>query len=284
MALKRSASPSAGIDDAHASKVPKPTDTSNGAAVVTPLPADVCAKLDDEHTCAISQEIPIDPVLASDGMTYERDSIEAHIEQFEGSDRATSPLTREEISKKLKPNRNVRHLCDLLIKGGYWVGEKAETWLARKRAIEENEAIVKQMEKTAMDGDSDTAYRLGQAHALGTHGLRKDDKQAYKWYKVAAENGDAFGACAIGLAHVHGDHGFEKNPVLGMAWVQTGAVLGSECACYEVGNAYRRGLRGYPMNLAEAAKWFRRMPECAVLDAKNFDRRKHANAFLEQYT
>ena len=144
---------------------------------------------------------------------------------------------------------------------------------------EKNEAKLKALEEAAMAGDIDAAYKLGQAHVLGTYGLRVNDKEAYKWYKLGAENGDAFGACAVGLAYMNGDHGFEKSSILAMAWIQTGAVLGSECACYEVGNAYRNGLRGYPVDRDQAARWFRRMSKCAVQDAEKFDRRKHAQSF-----
>jgi len=283
MCTKRSRSSDAGTEEKV--KVQKTVDASGKETAVTPLPADVCAKLDEEHTCAISQEIPIDPVLASDGMTYERFFIEAHIERLEEArEKLTSPLTREAIDKKLKPNRNVRNLCELLIKGGYWVGEKAEAWLAKEEEHEKNSARVKAMEANALSGDSNQAYQLGQAYALGAFGLRKNEKEAYKWYMVGAENGCAFGACAVGLAYVNGDYGFEKNQIQGMAWIQTSAVLGSECGCYEVANAYRRGLRGYPMNLTEAAKWYRRMPDCDILDAKNFDRRKRAKEFLDEHS
>jgi len=283
MATKRSRTDSPS-DDAKRENAKKKPATFSEMVAQTELPADVCAKLDEEHTCSISQEIPIDPVLASDGMTYERHNIEAHIERLtESGTKLTSPLTRETIAKDLKPNRNLRNLCDLLIKGGYWVGEKAESWLARKRAAEKNEAKLKAMEERAKAGDIDAAYKLGQAHCLGTYGLRKNDKEAYKWYKVGAENGDAFGACAVGMAYIHGDHGFEKSLAQGMAWIQTGAVLGSECACYEMGHAYRNGLRNFPVNRAEAAKWFRRMSKCPCQDAEKFDRRKHAEEFLKDF-
>jgi hypothetical protein len=45
----------------------------------------------------------IDPVVASDGITYERDAIEAHL----GTDASVvkrSPLTREELTRELTPN------------------------------------------------------------------------------------------------------------------------------------------------------------------------------------
>ena len=283
MATKRSRTDSPS-DDAKRENAKKKPATFSAMVAQMELPADVCAKMDEEHTCPISQEIPIDPVWASDGMTYERRCIEAHIDRLkDGGTKLTSPLTREVISPDVKPNRNVRNLCDLLIKGGYWVGEKAESWLARKREAEKNEAKVKEMEERAMAGNTDAAYKLGQAHILGTYGLRKNDKEAYKWYKVGAENGDAFGACAVGLAYIHGDHGFVKSFGQGMAWLQAGAVLGSECACYEMGHAYRNGYRNFPVNLDEAAKWFRRMSKCTCKDAEEYDRRKDAQEFLEGY-
>lgn len=50
--------------------------------------------------CPISLDLLLDPVIASDGITYNRKSIEIH---FMTSD--TSPVTREKMTKKLQKNR-----------------------------------------------------------------------------------------------------------------------------------------------------------------------------------
>ena len=45
--------------------------------------------------CAITKSLMTDPVIALDGMTYERTAI---AEYFGGRERAESPVTREEIA------------------------------------------------------------------------------------------------------------------------------------------------------------------------------------------
>ena len=55
-------------------------------------------------TCAISQEIMEDPVVATDGYSYERASIR---EWLAGND--TNPMTGERLANKtLTPNRNLK--------------------------------------------------------------------------------------------------------------------------------------------------------------------------------
>jgi hypothetical protein len=53
--------------------------------------------------CPISMCIMNDPVIAEDGLTYERSSIEEHLKTSN-----ISPITREEISKTLIPNKSLR--------------------------------------------------------------------------------------------------------------------------------------------------------------------------------
>jgi hypothetical protein len=60
-------------------------------------------------TCPITLELFIDPVLASDGHTYERSAIIEWIKHHHG----TSPMTRQTVKiQELKPNRIVKQLAD----------------------------------------------------------------------------------------------------------------------------------------------------------------------------
>lgn len=60
---------------------------------------------DNTYVCPITHEVPKDPVVASDGYTYERVAIEAWLLRCEVNDKYTSPITREEIEKEVYPNR-----------------------------------------------------------------------------------------------------------------------------------------------------------------------------------
>ena len=68
-----------------------------------------------EYKCPISLFIMKNPVIASDGNTYELSSLES---LFKNNESVTSPLTREILNKNvLIPNKNIKKLIDdLLIK------------------------------------------------------------------------------------------------------------------------------------------------------------------------
>jgi hypothetical protein len=69
-----------------------------------------------EHLCcAITREIMVDPVLADDGFTYERQAIEAWIKAAKnGGKQLTSPMTRQKMTDKLVPNRALKAVIDSL--------------------------------------------------------------------------------------------------------------------------------------------------------------------------
>jgi hypothetical protein len=66
-----------------------------------------------EYKCPISLFIMKNPVIASDGNTYELSSLES---LFKGNESATSPLTREILNRNvLIPNKNIKKLIDDLL-------------------------------------------------------------------------------------------------------------------------------------------------------------------------
>ena len=72
-------------------------------AAAAPAPG---AEPPDEFVCPISQELMVDPVLASDGHAYERRAIERWFEK-----RVTSPKTGEPLeTRALFPNHPLRRL------------------------------------------------------------------------------------------------------------------------------------------------------------------------------
>jgi hypothetical protein len=65
-------------------------------------------RLSETLMCPITQERFVDPVIASDGHTYERAAIQAWIRK-----NRTSPLTRERLTNELRPNFTVKSLLAL---------------------------------------------------------------------------------------------------------------------------------------------------------------------------
>ena len=57
------------------------------------------------YLCPITMEVMQDPVLATDGNTYEQSAITAWLEHS-----STSPLTRQHLEQALFPNRNLKKL------------------------------------------------------------------------------------------------------------------------------------------------------------------------------
>ena len=64
----------------------------------------------DDLICPITNEIFYDPVLALDGITYEREAIETWFIENE-----TSPVTREKIGKLVIPSKLIKNLVDNMI-------------------------------------------------------------------------------------------------------------------------------------------------------------------------
>ena len=62
----------------------------------------------DEFICPITQDTFVDPVVASDGHTYEKAAIQRHIE----TSGPFSPITREHISRNLIPNRHIQGIIE----------------------------------------------------------------------------------------------------------------------------------------------------------------------------
>ncbi|KAJ8612863.1 hypothetical protein CTAYLR_002037 [Chrysophaeum taylorii] len=94
-----------------------------------PFPPEVVAGLDEAElmdalpkifACPITREAMADPVLASDGITYERHAIETWLEK-----RRTSPVTREFLAGGLIENRAIADATEALARAGlvdesYW--------------------------------------------------------------------------------------------------------------------------------------------------------------------
>ena len=58
-----------------------------------------------EFYCPITQDIMVDPVVASDGFSYEREAINQVLSQPE----PLSPMTREPLLSNVFPNRNLKN-------------------------------------------------------------------------------------------------------------------------------------------------------------------------------
>ena len=213
----------------------------------------------DVWVCPITFELPLDPVIAADGRTYERSAIEEHI-RVQG-DALRSPISNEPMSSALITNPQARSTIEQLVRTGVLGGDKAERWLARLK----DEDKLKAMRARAEGGDAAAMWELGCSHMNGLRGLEQDWPAAYGWYRRGADLGDASclwkaGEClATGL-------GVEKNVTWGMVLVARGAERGSAGAASTLGDCFDRGMRGLPKDVVQAKAWYKTVASSTVRD------------------
>ena len=80
------------------------------------------------------------------------------------------------------------------------------------------------LRKAAAVGDAEAQTKLGERYHKG-RGVRKNYKEAVKWYHKAAEQGDAAGQYNLGLMYRIG-RGVPKDYVAAYAWYRLAAYSG----------------------------------------------------------
>jgi hypothetical protein len=94
----------------------------------------------DAFMCPITYDIMVDPVVATDGNSYER----AAIAQWFASGKTTSPITREPMQNTLIQNRNLKKLIEewQAENGGQNAGKR------RRRTIKKRKGIVRRTKRS----------------------------------------------------------------------------------------------------------------------------------------
>jgi TPR repeat protein len=91
------------------------------------------------------------------------------------------------------------------------------------------------------------------------------EKEAIKWYKLAAEQGDAKAQNKIGEYYYYGN-GVEKNFYEAVKWFKLAAENKDSSSQYYIGYCYYTG-QGVEINFDEAVKWFKLAAEQGDADA-----------------
>ena len=216
-------------------------------------------KAADEFTCAITHELPFDPVIAEDGRVYERRAIEKWIKE---TDDLKSPLLNTPMGPKLLPATQTRNVIEQMVRSGAIDGTKAEEWL-KKHAEEEK---VKEVRARAEGGDGDAMHELGTWYYQGRKGLTKDFKQAIGWLQRGHELGHATCTNALGVRYTYGQ-GVKQDKAYAMSLYGIAAGRGSENGCHNLARCLARGMNGVRKNVREATRWYRAMENAAVRDA-----------------
>lgn len=94
-------------------------------------------------------------------------------------------------------------------------------------------------------------------------GVDRDEKEALKWYRMAAEGGDVVGAYQYGSALLRGAEGTEKDPAEAARWFQSAAGQNVGVAQLALGLLYADG-NGVAKDQNAAADWFKKASDAGV--------------------
>ena len=199
----------------------------------------------DEYLCPITQELPVDPVMAEDSKIYERWAIEEWLAKKE-----RSPSTGAPMGTRLLPATQVRNTIGRLVESGTIEGDKATAWKAKLK----DEKELKELRASAEEGDTDAMYHLGVAYHNGEYGLRGDTQQARVWYKRGAELHEVWCMRAYGEYLLEG-YGGESLTALGLIYVTRAAAAGLRSGQLLLGKALAKGKYSLPKDTAQAKFW-----------------------------
>ena len=201
-----------------------------------------------EFVCPITQELPVQPVMAEDGKIYEREAI---VEWFKK--KATSPSTNAAIGPKLVPVVQVRNTIESLIQTGAIEGEIVEAWQKRL----EFEKRVKEMRAKAEGGDGEAMQWMGVSYTYG-QSVAKDDAQARAWFERSAAARNPKGLASFGDCLLDGTGG-PQDFALGLVNMTEAAYLGSDFGAYYLGDSFFNGICGLPKDPARARYWLKKV-------------------------
>jgi len=200
----------------------------------------------EDFLCPITLALPLDPVTAEDGMTYERSAIADWIAKGNGK----SPKTNEPMGRRLFPATHVKSMIERLVKSGALTGDKAEAW--QKRLADEEE--VRKWRVWAEAGDTSAMYMMGLFHIAASHGVKKDEAAAIRWFQRAADAGHAEALFELGDCYCRGV-GVGKNASLGFVHITQAAMMGSKYGAEWLHEAFRDGERDLPKDPKQSEFW-----------------------------
>jgi len=212
----------------------------------------------EEFCCPITQELPLDPVTAADGRIYDREAIEAWMQQRAGQ-ALKSPVTNEPMGRKLLPAVQAKNTIRSMVKSGAISGDKAEAWT--KRIAEEEE--VTECRRKAEHGNVSAMYNMGLYHRDGLKGVAKDLKQSFEWFQKASDLDHPKAMTAMAHALMYGD-GVTKDVSTGLLLLGRASGLGSEHAHYKIGFYHQHGSHGLSEDVQAARKWYLKMPTASI--------------------
>ena len=180
----------------------------------------------------------VDPVIAADGISYER----KEITQWLASNN-TSPKTNLALEhKNVIPNLALKQQIERLVVSGALENELCSGYLERKEAV-----ILEQAQKLYDEGKVEEAAALGLPEAqgemanrchYGRDGVAKDLVEAVEWAKKAAAGGDKVGQFRLGFAYRYGEGCLLKDCYGALKWYEKAAEQGCTASMINIGALY----------------------------------------------
>jgi hypothetical protein len=121
-------------------------------------------------------------------------------------------------------------------------------------------------DKHTKSDDAAEWFKRGNAYARG-EGVRQDNSEAFKLFRMAAENGNADAQWTLGYSYDEGK-GIPKDDAEAVKWYRKAAEQGHADAQFNLGYRYDEG-KGVPKDDAEAVKWYRKAAEQGHADAQS---------------
>jgi TPR repeat protein len=230
----------------------------------------------DDLVCAITQELPVDPVIAEDGRIYERAAISQWIHR-QGA-RVRSPMTNEAMGPQLHPAIQVRNTIEKLIQSGVICADMVARFTERLKEAEEVKAML-----TRAEGGDDTAMlHLAIWYQYGHMGLPQQSSDCFRWFQRAAKAGNPRGIACAGECYISGE-GVPQQEAYGLHLMTMAAERGSEAGAFCLGLWYVEGLHGLPVNAEQSKYWLSKIVNrsCAY-PGLSVDARELANALFNE--
>lgn len=249
----------------------------------------IASALISEFKCAISHELPVDPVTAEDGHVYERAAIEDWIAKAEAGERPLrSPKLNTPMGPRLLPATQTRNVIEHTVRSGIVSGPEAAAWSEKLAEEKEEEARRKAEAKyvagvraKAEGGDGDAMLHLGRLVSNGMKGLPEDRKQGAGWFRRGHDLNHTACTMELGLSYELG-MGVERSDAMAMYLYTVAAKNGSEYACYTLGYSFAHKYCGVVKDEQEAVRWFTAMKTAPIRDSGDTNR-AHAAGWLERW-
>ena len=242
--------------------------------------------------CPLSKRLMVDPVVADDGHTYDRASIERHFKKS-----GQSPLTKEPMSRQLVENKLLlQEITDHVASASAAV---QLAWKNDRLAVQERQRreLLKQAKELYDAGELKASAGMGYAPAQDALGELYFNKQKYgrsmEWTLKAAEQGNPESILRMGVIHATLGKPDEAIPwykkcldtntaaptnlanlykargddAAAFTYYMCGAKQGYAYNMRDVAECYKSGC-GVPLDLAEAGKWYKKAAEKGCVESR----------------